>query len=213
MVIVVPAFAEREQREEPVVLAGVGRFVADCAEEVRERIDGEGVMPEQDRAKDKSPQKEREAADQVERDAQHGGRNEVKFIEPAQLWEFREVYDVIRARVVVTIGNDPTDVRPEKAEERGRVEILFLVGKTMMVAMMRRPPEDAFLRGRHGHKGDHELKYAACLVGAMRKIAVITGGHPKHAAEDERDASDQVGPLERDEKDAKGQQMHQRERR
>jgi len=47
MMIVVPAFSEREQGEEPIVAAGIGGFVAARAEEVRERIDGEGIMPQQ----------------------------------------------------------------------------------------------------------------------------------------------------------------------
>src|SRR5690242_7582150 len=40
VVIVVPAFAERDQREQPVVLAGVGGGKAALAENVRKRIDG-----------------------------------------------------------------------------------------------------------------------------------------------------------------------------
>src|SRR5216683_4783204 len=43
MMVVVPAFAERQQCEQPVVLAGVTGFIAARTEEVRERIDGEGV--------------------------------------------------------------------------------------------------------------------------------------------------------------------------
>src|SRR6266704_5997795 len=49
MMVVVPAFAEREQREQPVILAGVTGFIAPRAEKVRERIDGEGIVPEKHR--------------------------------------------------------------------------------------------------------------------------------------------------------------------
>src|SRR6266852_116996 len=50
MMVVVPAFAERQQCEQPVVLAGVTGSIAARTEEVRERIDGEGVVPQEHRA-------------------------------------------------------------------------------------------------------------------------------------------------------------------
>src|ERR1700682_6757067 len=50
MMVVVPAFAEREQGDQPVVLAGVTGFVAPRAEKVRERIDGERIVPQKHRA-------------------------------------------------------------------------------------------------------------------------------------------------------------------
>src|SRR6202000_2066945 len=83
VMIVVPAFAERQEREKPVVLAGVGGLVADSAEKVRERVDRESVVPEEHGAEDESPEEEREAADQVHRDAEDSGRDEVIFVEPA----------------------------------------------------------------------------------------------------------------------------------
>ena len=67
------------------------------------------------------------------------------LVQPAQLWKFREVPDVIHARVVVFVGKNPADMRPEEAEERGRMQIQLLVGIAMMMPVMRRPPEHAFL--------------------------------------------------------------------
>src|SRR6266699_5751136 len=64
MMIVVPAFAEGEQREEPVVAAGVGGLVAARAKEVRERIDGESVMPQKHRAQAEAPHKQVPSANQ-----------------------------------------------------------------------------------------------------------------------------------------------------
>src|SRR2546421_7397866 len=62
MMVVVPAFAEREQREQPVILAGVTGFIAPRAEKVRERIDGEGIVPEKHRAQAEAPDKQRPSA-------------------------------------------------------------------------------------------------------------------------------------------------------
>ena len=55
VVIIVPAFTESKECQEPVVFAGVRRFVTDGAEEVGERIDGEGVVPEQNGAQAEAP--------------------------------------------------------------------------------------------------------------------------------------------------------------
>ena len=68
------------------------------------------------------------------------------FVEPAELGKFSEVGDVVDARVVVAVGDDPADVGPEETEERGRVDVVVLVGEAVMMAVMGGPPEDAFLR-------------------------------------------------------------------
>src|SRR2546429_9223448 len=85
-------------------------------------------------------------------------------------------------------------MRPEKTEERGGMEIVFLIGEAMMMAMVSSPPENALLRGRHGHEGDNELKGAAGFIRAVRKIAGIAGGDEKHANDEKRGASDQKQP-------------------
>ncbi len=82
----------------------------------------------------------------------------------------------------------------------------------MMMAMMRRPPQDALLRGAHGHEGDYELKGAAGFKGAVRKIAVVSGGYEKHAHAEERDAGHQVIPMERYEEYKQRCDMNERER-
>src|SRR5579871_619045 len=66
VMIVVPALAERHEGEEPVVAAGVGGFVAARTEEMRKRIDGEGVVPEERCAQAEAPEKKRESADEKE---------------------------------------------------------------------------------------------------------------------------------------------------
>src|SRR5215472_5445997 len=83
----------------------------------------------------------------------------------------------------------------QEPEKRRRMQVQLLVGIAVMVAMMRRPPEHAFLRGRHGHECDNELKRAAGLKRTVRKITVITGGNEKHAHEDDRQSGDDVIPM------------------
>src|SRR5438132_11232314 len=45
MMVVVPSFSEGEQRQQPIVTAGVRGFVAARPEEGGERVDGKRVMP------------------------------------------------------------------------------------------------------------------------------------------------------------------------
>src|SRR5262249_33687227 len=120
VMIVVPAFAEGHQGEQPVVPAGVRRLVAARTEKMRKRIDGEGIVPEQRRAQAKAPEKERESANEKERYGENRRRNKMIFVQPAQLRKSGEITDVVKTRVVVFFGNNPADVRPEKSEERGR---------------------------------------------------------------------------------------------
>ena len=80
------------------------------------------------------------------------------------------------------------------------MKIEFLIGMAMMMAMMRCPPEHALLGGAHGHEGDYELKGAAGFKGAVRKIAVVSGGNEKHAHAEKREAGHQVIPTKRNEK-------------
>src|SRR5262249_50673379 len=116
------------------------------------------------------------------------------LVEPAQLGELGEIGDVVEARVVIFVGDDPADVRPEEAEERGRVQVVLLIGETMVMPMVSGPPEDAFLRRSHSHEGQDELKHAAGLEGTMGKIAMIAGRNPKHANGDQGYAGNQIGP-------------------
>src|SRR5262249_58823462 len=77
VVIVVPAFAQSHQREQPVVAAGGARFIAPAAEQVRERIDGKRVVPQQYSAQAEAPDKERPSADQSQHRSQSDGRYEM----------------------------------------------------------------------------------------------------------------------------------------
>ena len=92
------------------------------------------------------------------------------------------------------------------------MKVQFLIGMAVMVAMMRRPPQHALLRGAHGHECDYELKDAAGFKRAVRKIAMVSGGNEKHAHAEERQAGDQVIPVKRNEKYEQRCDMNQRER-
>ena len=118
----------------------------------------------------------------------------------------------MEAGVIVLVRDDPANVRPKETEQRRRVQVIILVGEAVMMAVMGGPPEHAFLDGGHGQEGDDELEGAAGLVGTMRKITVIAGGDPEHAASEQREAGDRVRPTKRNEEDSEGQEMQQGKR-
>jgi len=103
-------------------------------------------------------------------------------------------------------------MRPEKTKERGGMKIVFLIGEAMVMAMVSGPPENALLRGGHGHEGDDELKGAAGFIRAVRKIAVIAGGDEKHANDEKGGASDEIRPVKRKEENAERKKMNDGER-
>src|SRR5947207_5568029 len=208
VMIVVPAFAEGHESKEPVVAAGVRRLITARTEKMRERIDGEGVMPEGGGGEAEAPEDERKAADEKKRDNENSWRNEIVFVEPAKFGKFGEVADVVDPCADVLVGNNPAEMRPEKTEERWGMEIVFLIGEAVMMAMVSSPPENALLRGGHGHEGDDELKGAAGFIGAMRKIAVIAGGDEKHANDEKGGASDEIRTGKRKKEDAERKKMN-----
>ncbi len=88
------------------------------------------------------------------------------------------------------------------------MEIVFLIREAMMVTMVGGPPENALLRGGHGHEGDYELEGTAGFVGAMRKITVIAGGNEKHANDEKHGAGDEIRPVKRKEENAERKKMN-----
>ena len=212
MVIVVPAFAERENGKKPIVAAAVSGLVAPGTEKVRKRVDGEGVVPEEHGAEAESPNQERPATDQPEDDRQGGRRNHVVLVEPAQLRKLGEVADVFKARVIVLVRNNPADVRPEEPEKRRRVQIIFLIRKAVVMPVVRGPPKNSLLRGRLRHERNYELKRAARFVRTMRKIPVIAGCNEKHPHDKNRQTRDQIRPAKRKKENAERQEVNRRKR-
>src|SRR5271168_2967306 len=98
MVIVVPAFAERDHREREAVAAVVAGLVAAPAEDVGERVDRERAVREHNRRDKESPDEHlraggvqtrslalKQRAESEQREAEHGGHQDVESIEENQL--------------------------------------------------------------------------------------------------------------------------------
>ena len=62
---------------------------------------------------------------------------------------------------------------PDKAMDVGRVNIAFMVGEAMVLAMVSGPPERPLLQRQASQQCAGELEPAGCLERPVRKIAVI----------------------------------------
>jgi hypothetical protein len=88
-------------------------------------------------------------------------------IEEAQLGILRDVFDFRVVGVGVLRRQDPADVAPPHAVLDYRVRVARLIREAVVMAMMRRPPQDSLLHARHRQHREHELKRSARLVGAV----------------------------------------------
>ena len=69
---------------------------------------------------------------------------------------------------------------PPEAMSTGRVNILLLIRKAVMMAMMGRPPEWAPLNRRITHRPEYKLPEPIGFECFMGKIAVVEAGDGKH---------------------------------
>ena len=194
MVVVVPAFTEREDRQQPVVAAGVTSLVALAAKHVGERIDGVGGVPAEHRRDDEAPHQHLPAggaqarrhvvqdhAQQEHGDAQQHRHKNIVAVEPAQFREFHQVADQLEIGRKALDRQEPAGVRTPEAMLGRRVHVGGAVRVGVVVAVMRGPPDRPALYRRSAQQPEHELTRARGFEGAVRKITVIEAGDREHA--------------------------------
>lgn len=126
MVIVVPAFSERDHAEKEVVLAIVACVELLGAVLVSERIDRACYMENHDRA-DESPGEKlwtggvqswivtlQAVTERVDAQRQKHGNDPVESIQKDKLWIFRQVWNARVVRRHIAICCDPSDVCPDE---------------------------------------------------------------------------------------------------
>src|SRR5262245_53841444 len=116
--VVVPAVAEREQRNPEVVAALVTALVALRTVAVPEGVYREGHVVEDNRAHEEAPHDEFETADGEESDSEHERWQHREAIDEAQLRIAREVADQGEVGLAVAAAQQPAHVRPPEATAR-----------------------------------------------------------------------------------------------
>ncbi len=164
--IVVPSFAERDQRHKKIVATIIAGGEAAFAENVRQRIDSEGAVIEHDGADEECPDKhlptggaeagrislERQAQQKCG-NCQHDWRQRVVSIQKPQFRILTEVGDQFPFGPLAVAGEEPAKVcAPKPASQRG-MEVQLRIGNKVMPPVMCRPPERALLiRGGSGER-------------------------------------------------------------
>src|SRR5439155_25064513 len=119
------------------------------------------------------------------------------LVQPA---EFRIDLEVAYQAFVIFVEfvrQNPADMRPPESSADWRVDVVFIVRVTMVVSMMRRPPQDALLRAGLREKRHQKLEGAAELVRTMTEITVVAGSRAERAKKISGGQKDDVLPSER----------------
>ena len=191
--VVVPAFAERDQRQPQIVAAVVAGLEPALAEPVRQRIDGDSGVEEDDGRYKEAPDQHLPAvgaepgrggfqpgAEQEQRDRQHHRHQDVVAIEPAQFRETGEIADAAPIGAETAAREKPADMAaPETVDDR-RMHIVRGVGMTVMIAVMRRPPQRSALHAGRADQREGELHRARGAEALVREVAVIETGDREH---------------------------------
>ncbi|KAG1441034.1 hypothetical protein G6F57_018834 [Rhizopus arrhizus] len=207
VVVVVPAFAKGKQGQPEVVAAVIAGLEAAAAESMRQRVDGHGGMEQHDGGNEEAPDQQlrsrgvqarrpalQRGAEGIQRRGEQYGNRGVEAIQPTQFREARQVGDARKVRGEGFAGQEPAHVAPPEAMAGGRMQILFIVGVAVMVAMVRGPPQRSALHAGGPDDSEYELHRSRRLEGAMRKIAVVERGDREHAHGIERRRNDHCGP-------------------
>ncbi len=145
VVIVVPALAHRDDSEDEAVAAVFAGLVHPFAPDVGEGVDREGSVPQQNRAEHEANEQPRRAECRKNHCSECCWRYPPIAIKEHQLWVSGEVGDSVEVRGLVFGGEEPPHVRTIEPVLSRRVAIVGLVRELVVVAMMSRPPQDAFL--------------------------------------------------------------------
>ncbi|MGY4327142.1 hypothetical protein ACVWWG_001559 [Bradyrhizobium sp. LB7.2] len=181
VVIVVPALTEGEQRQQPVVAGIVAGHVPLASMHMGEGIDAERRVIDQHGAPQEADDEAGPSGNQEAEPRQRNGRQEFQPMQPHQLRIGGEIADLHEVGPVVLPVKNPAEMTVEKAPVTRRMHVVFGVGMEMMVSMLGRPPQNAFLRGALGEPGQDELKHPAGRKSPMGEIAVIACSDGKHA--------------------------------
>ena len=118
------------------------------------------------------------------------------IVDQTQFGVLGQVLDRFLIGCAISFAQDPSQVGPPKAPAPGGVDILFRIGKFMVVAVMGGPPKGALLGAGGAPKGQHELEKTAGLVGAVGEVTVIGAGDGEHAGVVHEQTHGNCGPTE-----------------
>src|SRR6185437_7477943 len=181
VMIVMPALAHGDDGEKPVVARVVAGDIAPASDEMGDRVDAERRMIDRDRAPEEADDQPRPASDGETEDGERERRRQFVTVEPHQLRITGEIRHPGEIGHLLAAGENPAEVTVDETEAARRMNVELRIGMEVVVAMVGRPPQNALLRRRLRHGGENQLEGAAGLIGAVGKVAVITGADGEDA--------------------------------
>ena len=152
VMVVVPSFAKRQQRDPPTVARIVAGFEPRLPPQMRGGIDQPGSVEGQGQTEEYSPQHYAPTSEHKEHQPQHDQRDVIEAVKPDVVAILDQIRSVALDRGVIVImrgaAQNPTDVRPPAAIAR-RMRVAGLVSVRMMDAMRRNPLNRATLDRQH----------------------------------------------------------------
>ena len=139
-------------------------------------------MIKQHRAPQESDDQAGPARDEKAEHSDSHRRQHLEFVQPHQLGKRRKIRDLHQVGRIVLSSEDPADMAVDEPLVPGRMHISPCIRVQMMVTVLCRPPQNAFLCAALGENRNDELKHPARRVGSMREVAVIArpdGEHPQ----------------------------------
>ena len=171
VVIVVPAFAERDHGQNEAVTAGIGRFEAAMTKNVGQGIDEKRAVKQEHGANEEAPHKKLEAvgaetrsiflkkpADGPKTNPVDPRNHLIVAIQEHEFWKFSQILDATVVGREVSLTGDPTNVGPQKAVNLRGVSVFLFVRMLVMVAMDGSPPEGSALHGGISPESEDKLR-------------------------------------------------------
>src|SRR5207245_2957563 len=123
----------------------VAGYIALAAMHMRERIDAESSVVKEDRAPEEADDQAGPAADGKTQRSKQNRRHELVSVQPHQFRIAREISDLDEIGRIIPARENPADMAIEKTPLAGRMDVALGIRVQMMLAMLGRPPQHAFL--------------------------------------------------------------------
>mmetsp|Transcript_41818 Transcript_41818/g.126599 ORF Transcript_41818/g.126599 Transcript_41818/m.126599 type:complete len:212 (-) Transcript_41818:248-883(-) len=186
VVVVVPALAEGQDPDEPVVHGVVRGVPVLEAPDVAHGVNSPGDVPDPGHAGEEAPEHARQASKGVEADdgqdygVQHVGLLQ-ETVEPLR-GEVRGV-ELVAAHPRALRVKEPTHVGPPEAVER-RVHVPLRLGAAMVVPVRGHPIDGVALQCQGAAVGEEVFEHLGRLEGAVGQLPVVRERDAEEAGDD-----------------------------
>jgi hypothetical protein len=147
---------------------------------MRKRIDAKRCVIDEHRTPEETDHQTCPSRNGEAKSPENDGGQQFKFMQPHQFRIPRQVRNFDQVGDIVLSAEDPSEMTVNEALVSRRMDIFLGIGMKMVMAMLRRPPQNALLCATLGRECEDELKYPGRRVGAVRKIAVLSRPDGKH---------------------------------